>query len=201
MLQPLFRGGCHACFCRPDGWIPSVRVLCQHGMSPWLPRRTARSAPPSFYPPSRKQPPAAAQKFVLVSHLMANCQHLQTQLLVTPTALMKRCRSHPVWVAWTDFGSVGVGRRAILGKSDKFSQDSSHPGVDPVRIRHQKPAVAWASGQTRPGPFHLRTAKNSGRPKRSGVVCLTSHAHHSAADRCDFSYAAMPPSASLQQQA
>ena len=69
------------------------------------------------------------------------------------------------------------------------------------RIRHQKPAVAWASGQTRPGPFHLRTAKNSGLPKRSGVVCLTSHAHHSAADRCDFSYAAMPPSASLQQQA
>ena len=30
---------------------------------------------------------------------------------------------------------------------------------------------------------------------------MTSHAHHSAADRCDFSYAAMPPSASLQQQA
>ena len=60
-----------------------------------------------------------------------------------------------------------------------------------ARIRHQKPAVAWASGQTRPGPFHLCTAKNSGRPKRSGVVCLTSHAHHSAADRCDFSYAAV----------
>ena len=38
-----------------------------------------------------------------------------------------------VWVAWTDFGGVGVGRRPILGKSDKFSQDSSHPGVDPVR--------------------------------------------------------------------
>ena len=37
-----------------------------------------------------------------------------------------------VWVAWTDFGGVGVGRRPILGKSDKFSQDSSHPGVDPV---------------------------------------------------------------------
>ena len=37
-----------------------------------------------------------------------------------------------VWVAWTDFGGVGVGRRAILRKSDKFSQTPSHPRVDPV---------------------------------------------------------------------
>ena len=61
MLRPWFRGGCHACFCRPDGWIPNVLVLCQHEVSPWLLRRTARSAPPSFYPASRKPPPAAAQ--------------------------------------------------------------------------------------------------------------------------------------------
>jgi hypothetical protein len=30
MLRPWFRVGCHACFCRPDGWTPSVLVLCQH---------------------------------------------------------------------------------------------------------------------------------------------------------------------------
>ena len=76
MLRPWFRGGCHACFCRPDGWIPNVLVVCQHEVSPWLLRRTARSAPPSFYPASRKPPPAAAQMFVLVSHFMADCQHL-----------------------------------------------------------------------------------------------------------------------------
>ena len=38
-----------------------------------------------------------------------------------------------VWVAWTDFGSVGEGRRAVLGKSDKSSQGSGHPGLDPVK--------------------------------------------------------------------
>ena len=37
-----------------------------------------------------------------------------------------------IWVAWTDFGSVGVGRRAILSQNDTFSQTPSHPGVDPV---------------------------------------------------------------------
>ena len=54
--------------------------------------------------------------------------------LPTPTqmALSKLHLCGLVWVAWTDFGGVGVGRRPILGKSDKFSQDSSHPGVDPV---------------------------------------------------------------------
>ena len=45
---------------------------------------------------------------------------------------MERYRSHPVWEAWTDFGSVGVGRRAILRKSDKFSQTPSHPAMDPA---------------------------------------------------------------------
>ena len=38
-------------------------VLCKHEVSPWLPKRTARSAPATFSPPSRKLPPAAAQKF------------------------------------------------------------------------------------------------------------------------------------------
>ena len=33
--------------------------------------------------------------------------------------------------------------------------------------------------------------RKSGRPKRSGVFSLTSHAHHSAADCCDFSCAAV----------
>jgi len=37
-----------------------------------------------------------------------------------------------IWVAWTDFGSVGVGRRAALGESDKSSEGSGHPGLDPV---------------------------------------------------------------------
>ena len=44
---------------------------------------------------------------------------------------MKRCGSHLVWEAWTDFGSVGVGRTAALGKSDRISQDLTHPRVDP----------------------------------------------------------------------
>ena len=36
-----------------------------------------------------------------------------------------------VWEAWTDFGSVGVGRRPILflRKSDKFSQ--AQPQAEP----------------------------------------------------------------------
>ena len=63
---------------------------------------------------------------------MIDCEQLQTPLLATTTALIERRSCGLVWVAWTDFGGVGVGRRAILGKSDKFSQDSSHPGVDPV---------------------------------------------------------------------
>ena len=132
MLQPLFRGGCHACFCRPDGWIPSVLVLCQHGVSPWLPKRTARSAPPSFYPPSRKLPPAAAQKFQTAYHLMMDCEQLQTPLLVSPVALIKLHRRARSRVAWTEFGGVGEGRRAVLGKSDKSSQ-GSHRGERRLR--------------------------------------------------------------------
>ena len=37
-----------------------------------------------------------------------------------------------VWVAWTDFGGVGVGRRAILTQIDNFRQGPGHPRVDPV---------------------------------------------------------------------
>ena len=37
-----------------------------------------------------------------------------------------------IWVAWTDFGSVGVGRRAILTQIDNFRQGPGHPRVDPV---------------------------------------------------------------------
>ena len=132
MLRPWFRGGCHACFCRPDGWVPSVLVLCKHEVSPWLPKRTARSAPASFSPPSRKLPPAAAQKFQTAYHLMIDCEQLQTPLLVSPVALIKLHRRARSRVAWTEFGGVGEGRRAVLGKSDKSSQGSGHPGLDPV---------------------------------------------------------------------
>ena len=37
-----------------------------------------------------------------------------------------------VWVAWTDFGGVGVGRRAILTQIDRKRQAPGHPRVDPV---------------------------------------------------------------------
>ena len=55
---------------------------------------------------------------------------------MTPTALMKRCGSHLVWEAWTDFGSVGVGRTAILTQSDNNRQGLPHPGLDPLSGRH-----------------------------------------------------------------
>ena len=35
-------------------------------------------------------------------------------------ALMKRGRSHLVWEAWTDFGSVGAYRTAILTQIDNL---------------------------------------------------------------------------------
>jgi len=45
-------------------------------------------------------------------------------------------------VAWTEFGGVGEGRRAVLGKSDKSSQGSGHPGLDPVaRARPLTPTL------------------------------------------------------------
>ena len=36
------------------------------------------------------------------------------------------------WVAWTEFGSVGEGRRAVLTQIDRKRQAPGHPGVDPV---------------------------------------------------------------------
>ena len=34
--------------------------------------------------------------------------------------------------AWTEFGSVGVGRRTVVRQIDKFSHTPTHPGLDPV---------------------------------------------------------------------
>ena len=90
-----------------------------------------RTAPPSFYPSLSQRPAAPAQKLLLAYHLMIDCEHFQTPLLDSPVALIKLHRRARPRVAWTDFGSVGVGRRAILRKSDKFSQGLSHPGLDP----------------------------------------------------------------------
>ena len=64
--------------------------------------------------------------------LMFDCEQLQTPLLDAQMALSKLRLCDLFWVAWTEFGSVGVGRRAILGRRDKFSQGSAHPGLDPV---------------------------------------------------------------------
>ena len=69
--------------------------------------------------------------------LMFDCEQLQTPLLVSPVALIKLHRRARSWVAWTEFGSVGEGRRVILRKSDKFSQIPSHPGLDPATYRRR----------------------------------------------------------------
>ena len=53
-------------------------------------------------------------------------------LLHHPVALDELYRMALLREAWTDFGDVGVVRRAGLGKIDKFSEALSHPGVDPV---------------------------------------------------------------------
>ena len=39
------------------------------------------------------------------------------------------------WVAWTEFGSVGEGRRAVLTQIDRKRQAPGHPGLDPVCMR------------------------------------------------------------------
>ena len=39
------------------------------------------------------------------------------------------------WVAWTEFGSVGEGRRAVLTQIDRKRQAPGHAGVDPVHTR------------------------------------------------------------------
>ena len=65
-------------------------------------------------------------------HLMFDCEQLQTPLLVSPVALIKLHRRARSRVAWTEFGSVGVGRRAVVRKSDTFSHTPTHPGLDPA---------------------------------------------------------------------
>ena len=64
--------------------------------------------------------------------LMFDCEQLQTPLLDAQMALSKLRLCDLFWVAWTEFGGVDEGRRAVLGKSDKSSQGSGHPGLDPV---------------------------------------------------------------------
>ena len=46
---------------------------------------------------------------------------------------MERYRSHLVWEAWTDFGSVGAGRIAVLTQIDNFRQGTAHPRLDPTK--------------------------------------------------------------------
>ena len=36
------------------------------------------------------------------------------------------------WVAWTEFGSVGEGRRAVVTQIDRKRHTPSHPGLDPA---------------------------------------------------------------------
>jgi hypothetical protein len=62
---------------------------------------------------------------------MMDCEQLQTPLLDAQMALIKLRLCDLIWVAWTDFGTVGVVRRAILGKSDKYSQGLVHLRLDP----------------------------------------------------------------------
>ena len=60
-------------------------------------------------------------------------------LLHHPVALDELYRMALLREAWTDFGDVGVVRRAGLRKIDKFSQALSHPGVDPARRGARSP--------------------------------------------------------------
>ena len=62
---------------------------------------------------------------------MFDCEQLQTPLLATTTALIERRSCGMVWVAWTEFGSVGEGRRTSLRQIDKFSQIRATPGWTP----------------------------------------------------------------------
>ena len=47
-------------------------------------------------------------------------------------ALNERDRSHLVWEARTDFGTVGAGRTAIVTQNDRNRHTPGHPRVDPV---------------------------------------------------------------------
>ena len=62
---------------------------------------------------------------------MIDCENVWTPLLDAQMALSKLHLCALVWEAWTDFGSVGAGRRAVLGRSDKISEGLSHPRWTP----------------------------------------------------------------------
>ena len=128
----VFRGACHACFFWTAVRIPSLQALRKHEARARLPRIAARSAPPSFCASLSQRPAAASQKSDLVSHLMMDCDELQTPLLDAQMALSKLHLCAKVWEAWTDFGSLGVVRRATLTKIDNFRQGFSHPPLDPL---------------------------------------------------------------------
>ena len=65
--------------------------------------------------------------------LMFDCEQLQTPLLDAQMALSKLRLCDLFWVAWTEFGSVGVGRRTSLRQIDKIVfSDPGHPGLDPA---------------------------------------------------------------------
>ena len=66
--------------------------------------------------------------FQTAYRLMFDCEQLQTPLLDAQMALSKLRLCDLFWVAWTEFGSVGVGRRAILTQNDNFRQISATPG-------------------------------------------------------------------------
>ena len=129
-IDDVFRGACHACFFWTAVRIPSLQALRKHEARARLPRIAARSAPPSFCPSFAQHPAAPAQKLLLAYHLMFDCDELQTPLLDAQMALSKLHLCGLVWEVRTDFGTVCAGRTAILRKSDRFSQGSTHPGVD-----------------------------------------------------------------------
>ena len=60
---------------------------------------------------------------------------------------MERYRSHLVWEAWTDIGSVGVGRIAVLTQIDNFRQGLSHPRLDPTTIPLEIPRVKYGAAR------------------------------------------------------
>ena len=78
---------------------------------------------------------------------MIDCENVWTPLLDAQMALSKLHLCALVWEAWTDFGSVGAGRRAILRKSDKISQGLTHPRLDPNQTGEMRdPArIKWAA--------------------------------------------------------
>ena len=79
---------------------------------------------------------------------MFDCEQLQTPLLATTTALIERRSCGMVWVAWTEFGSVGVGRRTSVRQIDRKPHTPGHPGLDPVKgvfSYNTYPIAPWLS--------------------------------------------------------